>query len=118
MLGEVLDLDNLDAVDLIADDKSVLGKVVQAGIDVQSVTRKEVNPNLLGLVEQPPFTVRERPQAGEEHADPDVTFAEFRVREKARLDVSGAGHHSPPLVSNQKRTRFSLTGNSNPTLVK
>lgn len=107
VLGEVLDLDDFDAVDLVADDKPVLREVVQAGVYVQPVAGKEVNADLLGLVEQPAFAVGQRPEAGKEHADPDVAFAEFRVREEAGFDIARACHQSTPSASAITRTACS-----------
>lgn len=79
VLGEVLDLDNLDAIDLVADDETVLREFSQARVDVQAITRKEIDADLLRLVKQSPLAIGQRPQAGEEHADPDVALTELRV---------------------------------------
>lgn len=88
MLREVLDLDDLDAVDLITHDQSVTCELGQAGVDVQTITRKEVKANLLGTVQQAPFAVGQRPQASEEHADPDVALDQLNVREETGFDVA------------------------------
>lgn len=51
VLGEVRHLDDLDAIDLVAHDEPVLGELSQTGVDVESVAGKEVDADLLGLVE-------------------------------------------------------------------
>lgn len=114
VLGEVLDLDNLDAIHLVAHDQSVFREVIQAGVNVEAIPREEVNADLLGLVEQAPFTVCQRPQAGEKHPYPDVTVEQFRVREETGFDVARACHQLLR-SSNQKTHGLSVLGNSKPT---
>jgi hypothetical protein len=97
VFGEGPNLDVADARDLISGDEPMRGQLREPGLYVQVVGRKQFDLDLLRLVDEPPLSIRERPEPGKEQARPRATFQEFGVREESVFQGSSAGHQWPPI---------------------